>query len=414
MAGFGSNVELLKVHPAIGVARLSRNEDYYVFGEKPDAYKSVQDVDGESVNIIKRQAVRFFISSYTSAGAYIRDYSASEIDAMGIDAVWMSKLCNRKISEQLGRDPVYEVHGESRSDNDDGRITGRMDASAQFDFPATGIELGQLNSVGLFLPSQVSVVPRVAGSTMPAFGGLHTAEYLDGTADGAVTVELTDRASGDRIGVPVLPAWVVIAPPDFAPDQLDSEVYAHRGRENLDDWLVRQLNMPAAANVTARQFDRRVLENCTSDFAPGIEASFGRLLSAMGGNLRPLFYSSAATRGMGDIRLDPARANPGDMTYGLCSPWQYDFRACGCHFWAAQRPDTATRDDDSGIAWEDDEQTINWLRQFVAETGPDVEARRLLTNPQFVNYVERLGILREIDGEIIETERDADMPGGGV
>jgi hypothetical protein len=31
--------------------------------------------------------------------------------------------------------------------------------------------------------------------------------------------------------------------------------------------------------------------------------------------------------------------NPGEMTQGLCSPWQHDYRECACYYWAATRPD---------------------------------------------------------------------------
>jgi hypothetical protein len=29
----------------------------------------------------------------------------------------------------------------------------------------------------------------------------------------------------------------------------------------------------------------------------------------------------------------------GDLTRSLCAPWQYDFRDCGCFYWAASKPD---------------------------------------------------------------------------
>jgi hypothetical protein len=31
--------------------------------------------------------------------------------------------------------------------------------------------------------------------------------------------------------------------------------------------------------------------------------------------------------------------NPGEMTQGLCSPWQHDYRECACYYWPATRPD---------------------------------------------------------------------------
>lgn len=29
----------------------------------------------------------------------------------------------------------------------------------------------------------------------------------------------------------------------------------------------------------------------------------------------------------------------GELTQGLCSPWQNDYRECSCYYWAAARPD---------------------------------------------------------------------------
>jgi Ferritin-like len=33
---------------------------------------------------------------------------------------------------------------------------------------------------------------------------------------------------------------------------------------------------------------------------------------------------------------------PGELLQSLCSPWQHDFRDCGCHYWAANHPDVVT------------------------------------------------------------------------
>ncbi|HEU0135518.1 MAG TPA: hypothetical protein VFR28_11910 [Allosphingosinicella sp.] len=37
--------------------------------------------------------------------------------------------------------------------------------------------------------------------------------------------------------------------------------------------------------------------------------------------------------------LNPALLDPGDLSEGLCSPWQNDYRECACYYWAASRPD---------------------------------------------------------------------------
>ena len=37
--------------------------------------------------------------------------------------------------------------------------------------------------------------------------------------------------------------------------------------------------------------------------------------------------------------ISKALAEPGELTWGLCSPWQNDYRECACYYWAASRPD---------------------------------------------------------------------------
>lgn len=39
------------------------------------------------------------------------------------------------------------------------------------------------------------------------------------------------------------------------------------------------------------------------------------------------------------VALAEAVAEPGALTQSLCSPWQADYRECGCYYWAASRPD---------------------------------------------------------------------------
>ncbi|MFI8387086.1 LodA/GoxA family CTQ-dependent oxidase [Streptomyces sp. NPDC085540] len=43
--------------------------------------------------------------------------------------------------------------------------------------------------------------------------------------------------------------------------------------------------------------------------------------------------------------IDPAVYLPGDLTRSLCAPWQYDFRECGCFYWAASKPDISASSD---------------------------------------------------------------------
>lgn len=54
--------------------------------------------------------------------------------------------------------------------------------------------------------------------------------------------------------------------------------------------------------------------------------------------VRPLFARSGVTDEPLPL-IDEAVAQPGELTQSLCSPWQNDYRECGCYYWAASRPD---------------------------------------------------------------------------
>lgn len=41
----------------------------------------------------------------------------------------------------------------------------------------------------------------------------------------------------------------------------------------------------------------------------------------------------------GTAAIAKEAGGPGELTAGLCSPWQNDYRECGCYYWAASRPD---------------------------------------------------------------------------
>ena len=94
----------------------------------------------------------------------------------------------------------------------------------------------------------------------------------------------------------------------------------------------------------------------------------------------------------------------GQMTLGLCSPWQFDFKACTCSFWAAQRPDSAFKDDTSTTR-------VKWMRRRVNDpTG----SQGFVTVEQLVEHVDKLGVVRVRNQRLVETERTEDIPLNGV
>ncbi|MDQ4117226.1 MAG: ferritin-like protein, partial [Actinomycetota bacterium] len=61
--------------------------------------------------------------------------------------------------------------------------------------------------------------------------------------------------------------------------------------------------------------------------------------------------------------IDPEVYQAGELTRSLCAPWQYDFRDCGCFYWAASKPDIVTSSDGS-------ERHLNFMRSDRAPTPP--------------------------------------------
>ncbi|MFE1827694.1 ferritin-like domain-containing protein [Streptomyces yangpuensis] len=63
--------------------------------------------------------------------------------------------------------------------------------------------------------------------------------------------------------------------------------------------------------------------------------------------------------------IEPSAYRPGELTRSLCAPWQYDFRDCGCYYWAASKPDVTSSADGSV-------REVNFLRRDRSEPpAPD-------------------------------------------
>ncbi len=57
---------------------------------------------------------------------------------------------------------------------------------------------------------------------------------------------------------------------------------------------------------------------------------------------KDLIHEDLTVRQMLDgdtLAPDKDLIKPGELTQSLCSPWQHDYRECGCYYWPASRPD---------------------------------------------------------------------------
>ncbi|MBE5320837.1 hypothetical protein IM793_16835 [Pedobacter sp. MR2016-19] len=83
---------------------------------------------------------------------------------------------------------------------------------------------------------------------------------------------------------------------------------------------------------------------------------------------------------------------PGEMTQGLCAPWQNDYRECACYYWAASRPDFVNVvPDEKGLSAGD-----NWMaKKRTGEYIPDnrTDSRLLSYDDLFRNWEGELSFI---------------------
>lgn len=97
------------------------------------------------------------------------------------------------------------------------------------------------------------------------------------------------------------------------------------------------------------------------------DAGQGRLFREANGGLQAAILVSERARYLDDGGvIDPLAFGPGELTRSLCVPWQYDFRDCGCFYWAANKPDMVGSADGSGAP-------LNFMRRD-RDARPPAEA----------------------------------------
>ncbi|WP_435281188.1 LodA/GoxA family CTQ-dependent oxidase [Streptomyces koelreuteriae] len=268
--GRDSRIVRAAIHPAIGVARVGDSADEFFLAPEVDAPPplptgSYKDATGA----LKRQAARFRVYGYNAAGEPV-----AELTADNADIRWTVHVANKKAAWyqfQLALDipeataapattprnpkvPPAE-RGKLVIDPGPRSIRGRDRAGRpeyRFDtgrFLGRPVALGEVRTDGagrlLFLGGHgVSASVDHAQATHFA----NNDGWHDDISDGPVSA--TVRVDGRS--VPVEPAWVVVAPPNFAPE-LTSVRTMH---DLMRDLFVSAGSLPPPAQVS---FTRDVL-----------------------------------------------------------------------------------------------------------------------------------------------------------
>jgi L-Lysine epsilon oxidase N-terminal/L-lysine epsilon oxidase C-terminal domain len=223
-----------KIHPAIGVARVGNSETGSFIGPEvinppPAGTKERRDDDGA----LKRQAALFRIYGYNKAGEVVGELTADtaaiewQVELANLKAAWYQFQIALDIPEAATADPSLRRNKDEPDRTKLAILGGKHAISGRNAPPAAApvafmgkfydqpVYLGELQTdeAGrlrvLGGRGKTGSVPGAPLTTFANNNGWH-----DDTADGPVTATVS---IGGR-SVPVDPAWVVVGPPNYAPD----------------------------------------------------------------------------------------------------------------------------------------------------------------------------------------------------
>jgi hypothetical protein len=216
-------IETVKIHPAIGIARLGNSPNgFYIGPEVPG--ETVQPEGGykDAKGFIKRQAARFRLFGYDKHGKVVK-----EIDSDDATIRWTVHLANKKAAwkqfEGLnGNAPLRNGAVADRNSLviDPGvRSLEGPEKVKKFDggkFLGIKVPLGEMRTDSR---GRLLVLGGFGHSASPSNAPLTTFAnnngWHDDVSDGPVTA--TVILKGSRKKVPVAPAWVICPPSKFAP-----------------------------------------------------------------------------------------------------------------------------------------------------------------------------------------------------
>ena len=217
-----SPITSIKIHPAIGIARLGNSPEFFIGPEMPGASNPPKGGYKDAEGLVKRQAARFRVFGYGAKGKLVKEITASD------GAItWTVHLANKKASWKrfVGLNPNGPLRNPSVADRtkliiDPGpRSLSGPNQAASFD---TGKFLGTIVPLGdaqTDVKGHLLVLGGFGYSASPANKPIVTFANNDGwhddVSDGPVTATVTFKKSG--ITLKAVGAWVICGPPNFAP-----------------------------------------------------------------------------------------------------------------------------------------------------------------------------------------------------
>ena len=223
--------KIYKIHPGIGIARVGDSPDEFFIGPEIPGVNPVEIISGNEIPVekykdtsgrIKRQAARFRVFEYEEDAAG-RLTPLREITLADAQIEWQVTLANKKAAAErfssagprnpevpipeLEIKPVFEpISGSNQA----------VTASSPGFFKGKEVYLGELRTDAqgrlMVLGGKGLSASEPAGQ--PITGFANNEFWHDDVADGPIEAQVT-FPNGDSFTVEG--AWVIVAPPDFAP-----------------------------------------------------------------------------------------------------------------------------------------------------------------------------------------------------
>jgi L-lysine epsilon oxidase-like protein len=241
--------KIYKIHPGIGIARVGRSDKGYflapeILGGKPIELSQNGDAPftgyKDSTHLMRRQGARFRVLEYDTDGG--QETFVREITADDATIEWMVTLASRKAAGVLMDTDRIDDEGKQIVTPGTGFRNAppsgftRDDLSASVNLTAAGRNfVANPAPTANFLgkPFYIGEARTDAAGRLVVLGGLGVSEtwttpasplteflnnegWHDDIADGPVQAKIT--LTGASTPVDAKRAWVLTAPPDFAPD----------------------------------------------------------------------------------------------------------------------------------------------------------------------------------------------------
>jgi hypothetical protein len=245
------------IHPGIGIARVGDSPQDYFLG--PDTLHLPPRPEGyykDAGGFLKRQAARFRIFGYDAAGQVV-----CELTDENAKITWIVHVANKKAywyEFQVAMDIPEAVAVPRRNANLTGAqrnrlvidpgprsISGQNQSGEQYHFD-TGAFMGRQVYLGELRTDEAGRLTFLGGhgvsgavsanNTAIAFG--NNDGWFDDTSDGPVTA--TVQVDGREI--PVDPAWVVVAPPNYAPEVVSIVTMYDLMVDTFQQWWLKPLD----------------------------------------------------------------------------------------------------------------------------------------------------------------------------